>query len=273
MSQKTIAFIGTGNMSYAIIGGLVNSGFSPDHIIATNRNAEKLAKVGDDFGIQVTSDNIQAINQADFVVLSVKPQMMEALCQTIKDSGIAYQDKVFISVAAGIKVARLQEMLDHPVKMIRCMPNTPSLQGKGVSGLFSDNTSDEERQFATEVFSATGIVMWLDKEEQINDIIAVTGSSPAYFFLFLEALEQKAMSLGFDAEQARQLVQQVAVGASDMVAKSPDLSISQLRANVTSKGGTTAAAIAHLEQQNLAQTVADAMDACIARAQQMELEF
>ena len=273
MSQNTIAFIGTGNMSYAIIGGLINGGFAPNNIIATNRNAEKLAKVGNDFGIQVTNDNIRAIDQADYVVLSVKPQMMADLCQTIKDSGIAYQDKVFISVAAGIKVARLQEMLDHPVKMIRCMPNTPSLQSKGVSGLFSNNTSEQEKQFATEVFSATGIVTWLSEEDQINDIIAVTGSSPAYVFLFLEAIEQKAKELGFNAEQARELVQQVAVGASDMVAKSPDLSISQLRANVTSKGGTTAAAIAHLEQQNLTQTVADAMDACIARAQQMEQEF
>ena len=273
MSEKTIAFIGTGNMSYAIIGGLINSGFKPDNIIATNRNADKLEKVQADFGIRATNDNITAIEQADYIVLSVKPQMMEALCDTIKTSSVNFQEKVFISVAAGIKVARLQEMLGHPVKMIRCMPNTPSLLGKGVSGLYSNNASEQERAFTSDIFNATGIVSWLEQEDQINDIIAVTGSSPAYLFLFLEAIEEKAQQLGFDKQQARQLVDQVATGAADMVAHSPDLSISQLRANVTSKGGTTAAAIAHFEQHNLKNTVADAMDACINRAQQMEQEF
>ena len=273
MSHNTIAFIGTGNMSYAIIGGLIKSGFNPKNIIATNRNTEKLEKVANDFAIHTTQDNLKAIAEADYVVLSVKPQMMEALCQTIVESGIDYQDKVFISVAAGIKVERLQQMLAHPVKMIRCMPNTPSLLGKGVSGLYSNNTSQQEQLFASDVFKAVGLVTWLEKESQINDIIAVTGSSPAYLFLFLEALEQKALTLGFDQTQARQLVEQVAEGSAAMVAQSPNLSISELRANVTSKGGTTAAAIAHFEQKNLTQTVADAMDACIDRAQQMEREF
>ena len=273
MSNKTIAFIGTGNMSYAIIGGLINSGFSKDHIIATNRNEQKLTKVHDDFQIRTTNDNLKAIEQADFIVLSVKPQMMEALCKTFVDAGIDYKDKVFISVAAGIQVSRLQEMLAHPVKMVRCMPNTPSLVGKGVSGLFSNNTSEDEKQFVTNVFSATGIAIWLDTESQINDIIAVTGSSPAYLFAFYEAIETKAIALGFSPQQARQLVEQVAQGAGQMIAESADLPISQLRANVTSKGGTTAAAIAHFQQQGLETLVADAMDACINRAQQMELEF
>ncbi len=273
MSQKTIAFIGTGNMSYAIIGGMVKSGFAKEQIIATNRNQEKLAKVAADFGVQTTSDNIEALQKADVIVLSVKPQMMAELAQTFTDAGVDVSDKVFISVAAGITVKRLQEMLGQPVKMVRCMPNTPSLLGRGVSGLFAHGTDEQENQFIQEVFESTGIVVWVEEESQINDIIAVTGSSPAYFFLFMEAIEQKAIELGFSAEQARTLVQQTALGAAEMALSQTDISIAQLRANVTSKGGTTNAAVEHLKAQGLIEDVAGAMDACIARAQEMEKEI
>ena len=273
MSQKTIAFIGTGNMSYAIIGGMVKNGFAKEQIIATNRNQEKLAKVAADFGVQTTSDNIEALQKADVIVLSVKPQMMADLAQSFIAAGVDFSDKVFISVAAGITVKRLQEMLGQPVKMVRCMPNTPSLLGRGVSGLFAQGTDEQENQFIQEVFESTGIVVWVQQESQINDIIAVTGSSPAYFFLFMEAIEQKAKELGFDAEQARALVQQTALGAAEMALSQPEISIAQLRANVTSKGGTTHAAVEHLKAQGLVSDVAGAMDACIARAQEMEKEI
>ncbi|WP_105199609.1 pyrroline-5-carboxylate reductase [Pseudoalteromonas sp. T1lg10] len=273
MSQQTIAFIGTGNMSYAIIGGMVKNGFAKEQIIATNRNQEKLAKVAADFGVRTTADNIEALQQADIIVLSVKPQMMAELAQSFIAAGVDFSDKVFISVAAGITVKRLQEMLSHPVKMVRCMPNTPSLLGRGVSGLYAEGTSDDENQFIEAVFKSTGLVVWVDKEEQINDIIAVTGSSPAYFFLFMEAIEQKAIELGFNAEQARALVQQTALGAAEMALSQTDISIAQLRANVTSKGGTTHAAVEHLKAHGLIENVSGAMDACIARAQEMEQEI
>ncbi|WP_278404904.1 pyrroline-5-carboxylate reductase [Pseudoalteromonas ruthenica] len=273
MSQKTIAFIGTGNMSYAIIGGMVKNGFAKERIIATNRNQEKLAKVAADFGVQTTSDNVEAIKKADVIVLSVKPQMMADLAQSFIDAGVDFSDKVFISVAAGITVARLQEMLGQPVKMVRCMPNTPSLLGRGVSGLYAEGINEQERDFIQSVFECTGIAVWVDEEAQINNIIAITGSSPAYFFLFMEAIEEKAKALGFDEQQARALVQQTALGAAEMALSQDDISISQLRANVTSKGGTTHAAVEHLKDQGLVQTVAGAMDACIARAQEMEKEI
>jgi len=124
MSDKKIAFIGTGNMSYAIIGGMVKNGFNANNIIATNRNQEKLAKVAADFKVQTTSDNNEAMRDADVIVLSVKPQMMGDLCQSFQDSGVDFSDKLFISVAAGLTVKRLREMLGQDVKMVRCMPNT-----------------------------------------------------------------------------------------------------------------------------------------------------
>ncbi|AZZ97129.1 pyrroline-5-carboxylate reductase [Pseudoalteromonas sp. R3] len=273
MANKTIAFIGTGNMSYAIIGGMIKNGFAPQSIIATNRNAEKLAKAHADFGVRTEQDNLKAVQQADVIVLSVKPQMMADLCQTFVDAGLDISDKLFVSVAAGITVKRLREMLAQDVKLVRCMPNTPSLLGRGVSGLFAADISDEEKTYIEQVFSSTGIAIWLDKESQINDVIAVTGSSPAYFFLFMEAIEEKAIALGFSPQQARALVQQTALGAAEMALSQQDISIEQLRANVTSKGGTTHAAVEHLKANQLPQTVADAMDACIARAEEMEQQI
>lgn len=273
MSNKTIAFIGTGNMSYAIIGGMLNNGFSANNIIATNRNQEKLMKVANDFNVQTTSDNLDAIARADVVVLSVKPQMMEALCDTFKAAQIDLSSKVIVSVAAGITLSRLQEMLQCKTKLVRCMPNTPSLVGLGVSGLFSHDIDEHEKAFLDQVFSATGITAWLTEESQINDIIAVTGSSPAYFFLFMQAIEEKARNLGFDEQQARLLVQQTALGAAQMAASQPEVSLEQLRANVTSKGGTTHAAIESMKDNQLPQIVANAMDACIARAEEMETQI
>lgn len=273
MTDKTIAFIGTGNMSYAIIGGMIKQGFDASKIIATNRNAEKLAKVAADFGVQTTSNNLDAIERADVIVLSVKPQMMAELCQTIQASGIAYQDKLFVSVAAGITVARLHAMLGHPVRLVRCMPNTPSLVGKGVSGLFTHTIAEEEKHFIEQVFQSTGLVVWLDEENKINDIIAVTGSSPAYFFLFMESIEAKAIELGFSPAQARELVQQTALGSAMMACNQNEISLAQLRANVTSKGGTTHAAIETFKANHITTITSAAMDACIARAKEMEQEL
>ncbi|MCF6438036.1 pyrroline-5-carboxylate reductase [Pseudoalteromonas luteoviolacea] len=273
MSNKTIAFIGTGNMSYAIIGGMLKNGFSAQNIIATNRNQAKLDKVASDFAVQTTSDNLDAIARADVVVLSVKPQMMEALCDSFRSANLDLRDKIIISVAAGITISRLEDMLQCDTKLVRCMPNTPSLVGLGVSGLFSQDIDDQEKAFVDTIFSATGITTWLKEENQINDIIAVTGSSPAYFFLFMQAIEEKARQLGFDEQQARQLVQQTALGAAQMAVTQPEVSLEQLRANVTSKGGTTHAAIESMKADQLPQTVASAMDACIARAEEMETQI
>lgn len=273
MSSPTIAFIGAGNMSYAIIGGMLQNGFLPANIIASNRNAQKRKKLVDDFAISVTDNNLDALQRADIVVLSVKPQGMAQLLQSIADAQLDLSGKLFISVAAGITVTRLIDMLGQRVPLIRCMPNTPSLVGLGVSGLYNCGANAAQCQLAERIFTSTGKVVWLEQEAQINDIIAVTGSSPAYFFLFMEAIANKAQQLGFSEQQARELVQQTALGAATMAQTQPEVSLSQLRANVTSKGGTTHAAIESLQTHNLEEDVARAMDACIARAATMEQEI
>ncbi len=151
---------------------------------------------------------------------------------------------------------------------MRTMPNTPSLVGLGVTGIFASRCSNYEKSFVDSMFSATGKTVWLEQESQINDIIAVTGSAPAYFFYFMQAMAQKAELLGFSAEEARLMVTQTALGAATMAAQST-LSFADLRAQVTSKGGTTHQAIETFREGGLEKLVRDAMLAAIARAEEM----
>ena len=268
MHYRTLAFIGAGNMTRAIISGLVKEGYPADKIVASNPSRPKLDALQSDFGIRVTQDNLDACEQAEAVVLAVKPQMMEAVGKQLQQCELA--DKLFISIAAGLTVARLQEMLGEPVTLVRTMPNTPSALGLGMTGLYAESSvAADDKGFSEYVMEKVGKTLWVDEESGIDGVIAAAGSSPAYFFLFLEAMQKEAQSQGFTAEQARTMVSQAMLGAAEMVCHNPDLEISQLRAQVTSKGGTTAQAIAYFEQQQLDDIVSGAMKAAVARAKEM----
>jgi pyrroline-5-carboxylate reductase len=263
-----IAFIGAGNMNGAIISGLVKTGFSPQDIIVSNPSPEKRQALQQQLGIKETSDNIEAANFADFIVLGVKPHFIAEVCQKISKK-IDVSNKCFISVAAGCTVAQMQNALAKPCAIIRTMPNTPSQLGLGVAGLYADkNTNSEQKKVAQELMSSVGIVKWLETEDEIDNIIAVSGSGPAYFFLFMEAMEKQALALGFSAQESRELVQQTALGAAQMVANN-DIPISELRAKVTSKGGTTNAAINSFIDDGLEQIVTNAMNSALHRAKEM----
>jgi pyrroline-5-carboxylate reductase len=165
-------------------------------------------------------------------------------------------------------------MLNADVGLVRCMPNTPSMLGKGMTGLFAEaETSDIDKQFAGDLMQQVGEITWVETEQMIDAVIAAAGSSPAYFFLFLEAMQTQAMSFGLDKDTSRLLVQQAMLGAAEMVCHNPDLELSQLRAQVTSKGGTTAKAIEHFQQQGLERIIAEAMQAAIVRATEMSKQF
>lgn len=267
-NSKTIAFIGAGNMNGAIIGGLVACGFPADNITAANPSMGKLEKLQQQYNIQITQDNLKAIENADMVVLGVKPQMMKVACEQLAPLGEKLKDKLFVSVAAGVGCARIAELLGQPVQVIRCMPNTPSMFGKGASGIYAPNIDEQNRAFVDYVISATGIVVWVEQEQHIDAVTAISGSGPAYFFLFMEAMVEKAKAFGFDEDTAKKLVQQTAMGAAEMVERC-DESIGQLRQNVTSKGGTTAAALAVFEHQGLKQTVDNAMQAACDRGAEL----
>lgn len=269
MQTRTIAFIGAGNMSRAIISGLVADDYPAQNIIAANPSEGKLDALQADFGIRITQDNADAVAQADVVVLAVKPQIMQQMCVDLQ-SHCDFSGKLFVSIAAGINSARLLEMLGGDYPLVRTMPNTPSALGKGLTGLYADASLEGvHREFATQMMSAVGETVWVDEEHQIDGVIAAAGSSPAYFFLFLEAMQEEALRMGFDKPTARLMVQQAMLGAAEMVCHNPELELNELRAQVTSKGGTTAKAIETFQHHNLATIVAKAMQAAVARAQQM----
>ncbi|MEZ9906723.1 pyrroline-5-carboxylate reductase [Vibrio breoganii] len=271
-SARNIAFIGSGNMASSIIAGLLDSGYPVNALTATAPSQQSRDRISQRFSITATSDNRAAITQADVIVLSVKPQIMSEVLAELSD--IDFSNKLLISIAAGITIPRLQSMLGQDADFVRVMPNTPSLLGLGMSGLYApEQISEEDRAFAGELMQAVGKICWVETEAQINSIIAAAGSSPAYFFLFMEAMQQEAIVQGFDKDTARMLVQQSAIGAAQMVAENPELELSTLRQQVTSKGGTTAEAIATFNQHQLSDTVATAMQAAVKRAQEMESLF
>lgn len=273
MQQLKIAFIGAGNMSRAIISGLVAGGYASDDIMASNPSKPKLDALSSDFGIRITQDNDEAVSFAEVVVLAVKPQLMAEVCEKLKANN-DIRGKLFVSIAAGISVNRLQDILGGKYPLVRTMPNTPCALGKGVIGLFaSSQVTPEQQLFSEQLMAQTGEVVTVESEAMIDGVIAAAGSSPAYFFLFLEAMEQKALNLGFNKQQSRMMVQQAMLGAAEMVCHNPELELSELRAQVTSKGGTTAKAIETFQQGNLESLVENAMQAAIDRANEMSKLF
>lgn len=269
MQHPKLTFIGTGNMAWAIIQGLLKSGYPASQIIACNKSNKTRRNELQEMGIATQFTNREAVELAEVLILTVKPQMMAEVCTEFVD--IDFSQKTVISVAAGISIARLEQLLSTAKNIVRTMPNTPALIGEGLTGLFAKSSVNPTAcKLAEQLMSAVGQCYWVDEEHKINQIIALTGSSPAYFFRFMEAMQHSAEKMGFSAQDARFLVQQAALGAAKLVQANPDIPLSQLRENVTSKGGTTEKALDVFEQQHLAETIEQAMQAAISRATEME---
>ncbi len=272
MQYRKITFVGAGNMAQAIIYGMVNTGY-PAHLITVSAPSEKnRCQMEKQLKINQTANNIAAVQQAEVIVLAVKPQIMAEVCQQLQQVDLT--GKLIISIAAGISITRFYQLLGNNLPIIRVMPNTPSLIGFGMSGLYAaPQVTNEEKEYCQQLMQSVGKICWLENEDEINLIIAVAGSAPAYFFLFMEAMQQHAEKLGLDPHTSRSLIEQTALGAAQLIINKPSLPISTLREQVTSKGGTTAEAIAIFQQHHLSETVAQAMDAAIARAIEMEKQF
>ena len=272
--KRTLAFIGAGNMSRSIIAGLIQAGYPAGRIIAANPSRPKLDELADQFGIRITQNNAEAAREADVIVLAVKPQLMAAMLEALVAELGSLAGKLLISIAAGIKVERLQEMAGGHSRIIRTMPNTPSLLGLGMTGLYAPSGIEQaDRDFAEQMMQAVGKTLWVAQESGINGVIAAAGSAPAYFFLFMQGIAEEAEAMGFSPEQARLLVQQTALGATAMVEQNPELSLQALREQVTSKGGTTAEAVKTFQEQGLKPLTARAMQAAVTRAAEMETLF
>jgi len=272
MEHKKIAFIGAGNMSRSIINGLVAKHYPSSLIMAANPSQQKLDKLSSEFGIEITNDNDQAVAWADVVVLAVKPQLMEQVCQAFNVDNL--DTKLFITIAAGITSHRYSDYFGQDIRLVRSMPNTPSLLGLGMTGLYAPPAaSEQDKAISGEILSAVGEILWLEEEAHIDTVIACSGSSPAYFFLFMEYMQQSAIKMGLSGEEARLLIQQSALGAAQMVRHNGHLELSELRKQVTSKGGTTHAAIETFKAQGLDKSIEQAMKNAVARSQEMAQQF
>lgn len=269
-----IAFIGAGNMSSALYGGLIHSGYSATDITATSPEPQILEAQQKKYGIHTTTDNLLAATKADVLVLAVKPQILKHVC--IEIASVIQNRKtppLIISIAAGVDCSAIQTWLKTNVAIVRCMPNTPALIGVGASGLYANHqVTSQQKSLAETLFKAVGMVEWVDNEDLLNAVTAVSGSAPAYFFLMLEAMQQTAMKQGLSSEAARNLAQQTALGAAKMATESP-LSLSTLMQNVMSPQGSTEQAIFSLQGDHFSQIIERAMNACMERAQTMQNEF
>lgn len=269
--MTNICFIGAGNMARSIIGGLVQQGFAGESILACDPNKPLLDALAGDFGVRTSTDNLTAVADADIIVLAVKPQVMKNVCLPLRDA-IA-ESSLIVSIAAGISCHSLQQWLGEDRRLVRCMPNTPSLVRMGACGLFAaESVSDEQKRLADQVMRAVGEVQWLTDEEQIDAVTAVSGSGPAYFFLMLEAMVDAGVEQGLSTDVAKALAIQTAAGAAEL-ARSSDADLAELRRRVTSPGGTTEQAILSFEKLQLRNIVKQAMQACADRSRQMAAEL
>jgi len=265
LENLSLGFIGAGNMASSLIRGLLADGVSPNNITVADIDVTKLEALKAECGIN-TGSNQTIADSADVIVLAVKPQVMQAVCSEL---ALGDQSPLVVSVAAGITIESLEKWLGPNTSIARCMPNTPALVGKGASGLFAnDNTSQEQRDLAGRLMQAVGLSVWVDSESAIDTVTALSGSGPAYFFLFLEAMQDAATELGLSKDTANKLSLQTALGAAELALRSED-NVAELRCKVTSPGGTTERALEVFEAGGLRNLVTDAIKAAKLRSEEL----
>lgn len=267
-----IAFVGGGHITTSLVGGLRARGVPAADLAVADPIPAQLERLQRDFGVRTATDNATVVREADLVVLAVKPQDMPAAARGLV-AELAGRRRVVVSVAAGIRLASLAGWLGSGVPVVRTMPNRPALIGAGITAACAGpGVTAEECAGVEQVLSAVGPLVWLDAESQMDVVTAVSGSGPAYFFLLIEALEDAGTDLGLPRETARRLAVHTALGAGRMAAEGADPP-AVLREQVTSKGGTTAAALAVLEDSGVRRTFAAAVAAAARRSAELADQF
>jgi len=267
-----IGFIGGGNMASSIIGGLVASGFAADNIWASDPNTESLEKLRNVAPVHTGSDNHALIAAVDIVILAVKPQIMKMVASDIAAS-VQSQQPLLITIAAGVTSSSLDGWLGGNNAIVRCMPNTPALVRSGATGLFANaRVSAEQRQAAEQILQAVGIALWVEQEDELDAVTAVSGSGPAYFFLVMEAMQAAGIDMGLSPDVAKQLTLQTALGAAQMAINS-DVDAAELRRRVTSPKGTTERAINILQDGGLSALFSQALEGARLRAEELAIEL
>lgn len=267
MSERSrIAFLGGGNMASALIGGMLSRGCSPGDIQVVDPSVEACQRLTRDFGVRAVLAVDDAFLDSDLIMLAVKPQQMKLALSPL-NGRLARQ--LLVSIAAGLRMKDIARWTGGHREIVRAMPNTPALIGAGVTGVFADaSVGPEERDAAERVLSAVGSVVWVADENLIDAVTAVSGSGPAYVFHFIEALEAAGVSLGFDESTARTLAIETMLGAARLAAGS-DEAPAVLRERVTSKGGTTAAALASMAESGVFDAIVTAVKAAEARSREL----
>jgi pyrroline-5-carboxylate reductase len=264
-----VAFIGGGNMASALIGGLIQSGHAPAAIRVVEPFEAQASKLRERFGVSVDAAAGPALSDARLVAWAVKPQLFR---QAAAPCAEHVRQALQLSVMAGIRTGAI-EAATGSGRIVRAMPNTPALVGRGMSGLFaSAAVTADERALVEQLLQPTGQTLWVEREEQLDAVTALSGSGPAYVFYFLEAMMRAGSELGLCAGQARRLAIGTFDGAAALAAQSPEAP-EVLRANVTSKGGTTHAAITKLDEHGVMDAFVAALHAAAARAKELGDEF
>lgn len=261
-----ILFLGGGNMANALIGGMVKQDFCASDIHVIDPGPEARQRLEAAYAVNCHPDAKTAPDAPDILLLAVKPQQMrEAVAPFVGKLGEA----LVVSIAAGLNMTTLSRWLGNHPRIVRSMPNTPALVGKGITGLCAMPAVDEAgKRTAEQILRAVGNTVWIDDESQMDAVTAISGSGPAYVFLFIEALQQAALDLGFNASQARQLAIETVQGAAALAAGSED-SASVLRERVTSKGGTTEAALKVMQEQGVKEGIIAGCQAAEARGREL----
>ncbi|WP_440455059.1 pyrroline-5-carboxylate reductase [Psychrobacter sp. ASPA161_9] len=271
LDNKKISFIGGGNMAQALISGLIACGVKPELITVSAPSAETREQYADQKmnTVDASVNPKAAVIDADVIVLAVKPQVMKKVVSEFAD---ALDNQLVISVAAGLSTDILSTMLGGYRNIVRAMPNTPSKIQMGATGLYAtDDINEAQKQLATAVMEASGLAMWVNDEEHMHAVTAVSGSAPAYVFYFIESMIDGAVALGLDKEQASALAMQTVLGAAQMTIDSDD-SPAELRRKVMSPNGTTQAAIESMQSNEIGRLIAEAMQACYDRSQALSKE-
>ena len=265
-----VTFIGGGNMASALIGGMLNKGFQANGIRVVELVAEARERMRKDFGVDCHESPASAVPGSDVVVLAVKPQQLQSVARAI---GPLIRGALVLSIAAGIRLADIERWLVGSPVLARCMPNTPALIGMGISALYArPNASAAQREAAARILGAGGKVVWVDDESLLDPVTALSGSGPAYAFYLLEAMQEAGVAMGLAPGIARELAIETVRGAAELAARASE-SPERLRAKVTSKGGTTEAALASMESAGVKRAIVRAIGDANRRAAELAEQF
>ncbi|MEM0953441.1 MAG: pyrroline-5-carboxylate reductase [Pseudomonadota bacterium] len=268
MKHLRVGFIGAGNMAASMVGGLLDKGVPAPNIAVSDPSPDALQRMLQLGALRTSTENTEVLENADVVVLAVKPQVMQDVTMPLRGA-LAASGSLVVSIAAGITLQQLADWLGETVATIRCMPNTPALLRSGASALYAgERVSPAQREMAEAVLAAVGMVCWVQEETQMDAVTALSGSGPAYLFRFIEAMVAAGVQQGLPADVSQALAVQTALGAARMAAES-ELPLDELRRRVTSPGGTTESALQRFEALGLSSIVEDAIGAAAARSREL----